>query len=366
MTTTAMRSGLAFACPECRIALETSGNRLVCPRCAFAGSRLDVGFVFDESDWYYGVIPQEVMRDCLQQAETVGWREAVEKCVAPDYPNRAKMMSDDTRADWRYLLDLGPDKRVLDAGAGYGTLSFAIARDVESVWAAEKTRERFDFIRLRARQDGVRNVNPVCADVLAMPFGPGSFDVVIVMGVLEWLGLSREGNPRDIQLGFLRDLHEILTASGQLVLGIENRFGIAALRGAKDHSQLRYTSIMPRVLASLAVNRAQKRTRNRMHTTGRGTGYRTYTYGPVALKRLLTEAGFGNVQLHSAIPTYRKPHTLIPLSPPAAMRAYLTNPGIPRPAGWAARLRAVGMTSVETFIRRWYASHFIVTAERRT
>jgi len=336
-----------LGCPKCQILLRISAKRASCPQCGLSGSISDYGsFAFEKSDWYYGVMPKDVMHKFLKKAVHTGWRKAAETCIAKRYPSRAKNLSDDVRADWNFLLNLQQDDHVLDVGAGFGTLSFAIAQDVGSVWAVEKVCERFEFIRLRAKQDGIHNVIPVSADALRLPFMPKSFTVALVVGLMEWLGLSSTENPRKIQLSFLRHLRQLLAKNGRLLLGIENRFGLEAIRGALDHSQLRYTSLMPRFIQ------------------GKGKGYRTYTYGPFALKKLLLQAGFKNGRLYCAIPSYREPHTLIPLEWPGCMQTFLDNPGIPRTTGWVKVLRNIKLTRIEAFIRRWFTSHFIVVAEK--
>jgi hypothetical protein len=73
----------------------------------------------------------------------------------------------------------------------------------------------------------------VQADFFEVEF-ESRFDLACCIGVLEWVPKFREGDPRSLQVEFLKRIHSLLKPGSQLVLGIENRMGLKYLLGAVD------------------------------------------------------------------------------------------------------------------------------------
>jgi len=116
-------------------------------------------------------------------------------------------------------------------------------------------------------------------------------------------------DPRKTQIKFLKEIKRVLSDKGCLYVGIENRFGLQFFRGAKDHSGLKYTSLMPRSFANFFVKRfgpsggiygdnIKKQKEKR--------GYYTYTYGIWGYTSLFREVGF-NFKTYWVIPAYNQP-----------------------------------------------------------
>ena len=145
-----------------------------------------------------------------------------------------------------------------------------------------------------------------------LPFCDGSFDLVILNGVLEWVGAySDSKSPSQCQKDLLREISRVLRPGGSLYIGIENRFGYKFLLGKPDdHSQVMYTSLLPRFLADRRMIKIK------------GKPYRTYTYSYWGLKRLLGKCGFHNVKIALSLPDYRYFKHIIPLESPEAARFY--------------------------------------------
>jgi len=270
-------------------------------------------------EYYYGEIPQEGMRKFLAEAEKTSVAEAIDSFLIPNFEKGRwlkKYIADDSRADWRFLLEPNPEGRVLDLGCGYGGISIPLADMFGEIVAADPTFERMETVRLRCRDEGIKNIETVQADALNLPFEDKSFDGVVMMGVLEWVAVGKEGKVEDLQQKALKEIFRVLKPHGFFVLGIENRFGYNYFLGEGDeHSHLKFTTLMPRFLANWVSRHRSNRS------------YRTYTYSYRGYQKLLRQAGFSNLKFWGAIPKYRYPDFVIDFSKSEPLEYYIKSIG---------------------------------------
>jgi SAM-dependent methyltransferase len=96
-------------------------------------------------------------------------------------------------------------QRALDLGCGGGHVSFALAPLVEDVVAYDLSSEMLDAVRSSALQRGLSNITTVCGPAETLPFGDGTFDVVVSrFSAHHW---------RDVALG-LAEARRVLRPSG--------------------------------------------------------------------------------------------------------------------------------------------------------
>jgi SAM-dependent methyltransferase len=154
-------------------------------------------------------------------------------------------------------------------------------------------------------------------ELTPLPIEDNSVDMLLLNGVLEWVGAGvEEGCPRDHQLALLEDVVRVLKPEGTLYLAIESRWGLSMLLGGEDHPKTRFTSVVPRWLASILTRRA-----------GKGP-YRTWTYGYRALRGLLHDAGLTRTEFSSPFPDYRFPHSIVPIEDRSTFRQNIFRPGL--------------------------------------
>jgi len=311
-----------MACPLCACTLQHSGSEWICSKCGKVGTDEDGVPCFNDPNYYWGEIGREEMELANRIARETGWREAVEATVkSPDVRN---YITDPHRADFQYIWDLPHNSRVLDIGAGWGAIASGLGEAFEHVVAVEGVLQRARFIDVRVKQLALNSVHVICADFLRLPLAPEQFDAVVLNGVLEWIGLATDkGDPRDVQLQFLRRVHSLLKPSGFVCLGIENRVGWAAFLGGVDHSGLPYTSLMPRRFAAAWCN-----WKGRGYRSNVNRGYRTYTYSLPGYRKLLQEAGFTSMTPYHAWNGYNHPGVLLPLNDKAALRHFVGTLGL--------------------------------------
>jgi 2-polyprenyl-3-methyl-5-hydroxy-6-metoxy-1,4-benzoquinol methylase len=233
------------------------------------------------------------------------WREVVASRYAKTNP-------------WLYQIVTSPKRdlffrqhppksggKVLDIGSGWGQIALPLARDTQAeVVALEPTPERLAFIQAAAQQDDIANrMNFIQGDFFDIEL-PACFDLVTCVGVLEWVPKFRSGNPRDVQIEFLRRARSLLAPNGQLVIGIENRLGLKYLLGTPDDH------IGP---PNIAVYDAALASEKWLKQSGQPL--RSFTFTRAELAELLAAAGFGNSTFYAALPDYKLPELILPLGP---------------------------------------------------
>ena len=186
------------------------------------------------------------------------------------------------RANLLRSLDLPADARVLEIGCGCGPITRYLGETCALVDSVEPMPARARVARLRTRDlPGVQVHVGTLEDVPREP----TYDVVVVVGVLEYVGHgTRDAAP---YLDFLRRCHDVLVDGGTLVLAIENALGVKYLAGAgEDHTNRPFDSLEDYLLASPAR-----------------------TFSRRALSALMTQAGLEPTVL-GAFPDYKMPRVL--------------------------------------------------------
>ena len=195
-----------------------------------------------------------------------------------------------------------PGAKILDIGSGWGQIALPLAREATAeVVALEPTPERLAFIRAAAQQDGVADrMYFAQEDFFEVEFAQ-RFDLVTSIGVLEWVPKFRAGDPREVQIEFLRRARALLAPGGQLVIGIENRLGLKYLLGAPDDH------IGPPNIAVYDATLASEKWLKQS-----GQPLRSFTFTRAELAELLSAAGFHETSFFAALPDYKLPELILP------------------------------------------------------
>ena len=311
---------LLFQCPTCAGPLTKEEGGYACATCDKTWPVKEGIPRFLDRPIYWGELDESEMDQLVENAENHGWRNAVEY-IREKSPVLHQYIADGGRARWRLALDTDENTRVLDLGSGYGSLSVPMAKATGQVVSVDSVPQRAKFLKIRAAQEGLDNLTVINGDVMRPPLQPEQFDIVILNGMLEWVAVAEtEGTPQEVQLQFLRNVLSLLREGGHVYIGIENRFGYWAWSGGRDHSGLKYTSLMPKFMANWYVK--LKARRESFRTDFSKDSYRTYIYSSYGFRKLLQKAGFQDVRVYTPSPNYNKVNYFVSIDDPTAYRYF--------------------------------------------
>ncbi|MBW8000412.1 MAG: methyltransferase domain-containing protein [Planctomycetes bacterium] len=290
-----------LACTACTAELTILESNLVCSECGkiFSCKNGIPDFAVD-TEFYYGEIPKHAMEKVLSihgQSVQESLRQVCEE-LGDDMPVHYAL--DHLRAIMLLLAQSKPNMKVLDLGCGWGTLSLFAARLGAEVVAMDLSYLRAAFVKRVCEQQSLTNLHCVVGgDDKCLPFKLESFDLIILNGVLEWVPESLKGNPRAIQLDYLKKLALLLNQDGQIAIGIENRHNYNYFLGhPDDHTGLRFGAILPRPIANIYSLLVRKKP------------YRTYTHNEKNIRKLFKQADLPSTQVYGCSPDYRHPQVL--------------------------------------------------------
>lgn len=251
----------------------------------------------------YRDAPEAVLLDLIHEIRSGRpWREVVTQRFATANPWLCRIVTSPSRDLFARLHPPAPESLVLDVGAGWGQWALPLAASGHRVVALEPTPERLDFIREAAAQEGLTSAMAFVQASLADVGFERVFDLVCCIGVLEWVPRFSEGEPRALQVDFLRRMASALRPGGRLVVGIENRLGLKYLLGARDdHTGTRGISVLDAEEAS------------RRHLAATGSPLRCLTYSLPEYEALFAEAGLSGFRAHAAWPDYKLPALILPV-----------------------------------------------------
>lgn len=109
-----------------------------------------------------------------------------------------------------------PGERVLDLGAGWGTFSFALAREASEVVGVDFSEKSVAFCRRRLEASSLENLSFLRADARDTGLEPDSFDVVVAADLFEHL------YPDD-SVAVVAEARRVLKRGGRLVVWTPHR-----------------------------------------------------------------------------------------------------------------------------------------------
>ena len=303
-----------YICLHCRRTLLCRQGGHTCRSCGASYPNRDNIHIFVDSDYYWGELEESRLGVLNDKALQQGWHTAVSSFFGED-PTRYDSITNPARTNWLSIINPPQHHRALDIGCGMGVQTEALARRFRKVYALDPVWQRLRFTSIRVQQENLHNVELMQASIAKIPLGDDFLDMILMIGILEWVGeWIQDDTPRNVQLRTLRDLRRKLRPGGELLIGIENRFGYGFLSGRRrDHSGIPLTSVMPRWMADIATFLWGRKDYRHQPTQQLLKTYRTYTYSQFSYRKLLGQAGFRDIQIFFCWPGYNLPCFICPL-----------------------------------------------------
>ena len=238
----------------------------------------------------------ELTDEITQIARQKGWRAAAEILAkeSDDPSHNLEYITNEARADFRFLLPITKDDVVLVVCGGWGNVTTAVARTCKHVYSVDASLSKLEFTKIRASQEGLTNITFIQSHPNEMPLPLESWNIALLPDTLEcesWCEAavgSRSSHSR-----ILEAIWQRLVPGGCLYLGLENRFSYNYILGNKvPHSNLRFITLLPASVADL-YSRLFRRAE-----------YQNITYSLAGIKKTLKDVGFSEIDIFFPIPRY--------------------------------------------------------------
>ncbi len=190
---------------------------------------------------------------------------------------------------------------VLDLGCASGGISLALAERACRVVGIDLSVTELRQAAARPAIETVKNEPEfLAASSLQLPFPDGSFDIALMIGVLEYMGRAPQADaPHTAHLDCCREAARVLGTSGHLVVAIENRW-YPRFVVRSPHQGVLGGLLLPQAIAHRV-------------TRVRGAGPMwELLHGFWGLQRLLRRAGFRRTSGFLPLYGYQFPKDIVP------------------------------------------------------
>ena len=182
----------------------------------------------------------------------------------------------DIRGNIADFIPIQKKHKVLEIGAGCGAVTGTLARKAEKVTAVELSYKRSLINAYRNKE--YQNIDIVVGNLEDIePNLTDKYDYIFLIGVLEYAGSYISKGGRDPYLAMLKKLMPHLAQGGEIVVGIENKYGLKYVSGCReDHTAGFYDGIE----GYRGIDRVKTFSRNGLMELGKQAGLRTEFYYP--------------------------------------------------------------------------------------
>ena len=181
---------------------------------------------------------------------------------------------------------LDKNSKVLELGAGTGAITWYLAENFKKIDAIEGSSVRSMILKERTKR--YKNVDVLTADITKVDYPKNFYDIITLIGVLEYIPFYSEEPPEKSVNNFLKKIYNTLSEKGILIIAIENKLGAKYFSGCKeDHNNVLFSGIIDYPFKS------------------------PITYSRFELENILKNAGFSNIQFYHLLPDYKIPKVFI-------------------------------------------------------
>jgi 2-polyprenyl-3-methyl-5-hydroxy-6-metoxy-1,4-benzoquinol methylase len=195
---------------------------------------LDKSIRFGYSD---GVESEQYLRKVLSKAADISSDSYELETYIKDWNSEYHLSR--KRAQLLKGFNFDKSMKVLEVGCGCGAITRFLGETFDDVTAIEGSIARARIARMRTKN--MENVSVICAPFQEIKFKE-KFDIIFCIGVFEYSNMFvNSSDPYD---HILKYFNEILNPGGEVVIAIENQFGLKYFSSSKeDHSSVMFDGI---------------------------------------------------------------------------------------------------------------------------
>ena len=246
-----------------------------------------------------GSLDYQKVDGLLNKIKKTNWKSALLDYFGDDDAAQKRVFSN-MRINWIDLIDIKKNDLVLDFGCGLGSVSIKLGNQFRVV-SIDKSLENIKILNQIRIQDKLQ-ILPMCIQNLELPFNDNSFNLIYLIGSLEWLPYDFTENPKKIIEKYLLEFYRILKPGGKIFIASENSNYIGYYFGIPEsHTAIKYLSL----LKNNKANEFSKDLRNK--------DYRELTFDYDSINELLKKSGFVSSDYYWLYPDYSCPHQIIPI-----------------------------------------------------
>ncbi|SRR6266571_273616 len=243
--------------------------------------------------------------------------------------------------------------RVLDVGMGKGGIALALSSRTGVVIGIDASLQGCRYLAAANREGAPHGayVSVIRGAAERLPFADSRFDLVLMNGVLEWVGRD-SANPREGQRLALSEVKRVLRPGGFFYLAIENRLFPAFLL-MDPHTHQPLVNLLPRALARAATK------------SFAGRPFGNYIYSWWGLERLLSPF-FAERSYFLPMPHYHWPYAFVNFDISAEIRQKAKHLAATRSLPFRYKTTLMYDTLISSFrLNRWLLPYFVVMSRKR-
>lgn len=162
--------------------------------------------------------------------------------------------------------------RILEIGAGVGSITGALLKNNNTVVSVEGSKRRAEVIYERYKEN--ENLEIYCGNYNQMEFEE-KFDYIVLIGVFEYARVFCGNKAESFDI-FFRNIIKNLKPNGKVIIAIENKLGLKYLNGlSEDHFKIPYVGIED----YKSNNKFETFSRNELRNFFKKYGYDSKFYG---------------------------------------------------------------------------------------
>ena len=234
-----------------------------------------------------------------EKLQTKNWLEAAGEIYHQNKPWIFKMITNQHRSDFLFLLDIKKDDLALVIDADLGQIAIPLSRFC-NVIAIENDPDKIEIMKLIAKQENRNNIQFIHSDIYNAKFETSKFNLIIKNGIEKIDSLDNKDQLIS-QQEILNKFYHLLQPGGTLYLGALNKFGLKHLLGEKLDDLQDFVYLKSDLAKSIFEGETGKK-------------LRTLPHGKKEYEKLILKSGFKDVDFLGNISNYMLPDILVDLS----------------------------------------------------